>query len=99
MSCQVMELAAVAQKEVSCSASRVNQDKQVEYLEDELFGHLPSELGSAKVAISSCLLVDWPLQLQFPKGGNRRKITSEVSLDCQHIRRLYQCCFFQNVFM
>lgn len=33
---------------------------------DELFGHLPSKLCSAKVAVGGCLLVDWPLQVQLP---------------------------------
>lgn len=71
MSCHVIELAVVAHKEMSCSASRVNQEKQVEYLEDKLFGHLPSKLWSTEVAISSCLLVDGPLQVQFPRGEYR----------------------------
>jgi len=49
-------------------------DWQMELLEDKLFWHLPRKLWSSKVAIGSCLLVDWPLQLQIPanitKGCN-----------------------------
>lgn len=38
----------------------------MEYLEDKLFGNLPSKLRAAKVAVRGCLLVDGPLQVQFP---------------------------------
>lgn len=38
-----------------------------EYLEDKLFGDLPSKLWSTKVAVRGCLLVDRPLQVQFPE--------------------------------
>ena len=46
----------------------VDRDGQLR-LEDKLFGHLPAKLCSAKVAVRGCLLVDWPLKLQFPGGG------------------------------
>lgn len=38
----------------------------MEYLEDKLFGNLPSKLWSAEVAVRGCLLVDRPLQVQLP---------------------------------
>ena len=44
----------------------VDQEEQVEYLEDKLFGNFPSKLWSAEVAVRGCLLVDWPLQVQLP---------------------------------
>lgn len=44
-----------------------DQDVQVEYLVDKLFGDFPAKLWSAKVAIGGRLLVDWPLQIQFPE--------------------------------
>lgn len=97
MSCHVIELAAVAHKEMSCSASRVNQEKQVEYLEDKLFGHLPSKLWSAEVAIRSCLLVDWPLQVQFPRGEYRTNATREKRQSAHH--RTLPVLFFQFLFL
>lgn len=56
----------------------VDQDTQVEYLEDELFGHLPGKLLSAEVAVRGCLLVDRPLQVQFPRGGHGRSESPQV---------------------
>ena len=62
-----MQPAVEVHKEASRSAPRrIRQDRQVEYLQDEMFGHLPAKLCSAKVAIGGCTLVDWSLQVQFP---------------------------------
>lgn len=61
----MVELAVVAHIEASCPSFN-RSGKRAENLEDKLFGHLPSELWSAKVAVGGCLLVDRPLQVQFP---------------------------------
>ena len=62
----------VAHEQLSIRTSRRR------YLEDELLGHLPGKLWSTEVAVRGCLLVDGPLQVQFPEGGNRGNESSEV---------------------
>lgn len=65
----------VAHKEALWSVSMlVGRDEQTEYLELEFLGNLPSELWTAKVAIGGCLLVDRPLQLQFPGRTQQKQI-------------------------
>lgn len=70
MSYQLMELAVVAHTE----AGRSDQDRQVEYLQDKLFGNLPRKLWPAEVAIRGCFLVDRPLQIQFPDNDSWTQI-------------------------
>lgn len=62
----------------SCS-SEIDQEKQVKKLEDQIFGHLPSKLGSAEVAVGGRVLVDGPLQVEFPGKDKRGRGMDSVS--------------------
>lgn len=74
-------------------------ERQVVKLKDELFGHLPWKPLSAEVAVCGCLLVDGPLQIQFPseeteekkfRGGNPyRSYLFMVSMRHDHIMCLF----------
>ena len=83
-------------------------DRQVVKLKDERFGHLPWKPFSAKVAICGCLLVNGPLQIQFPSEetvekklscGNHtnRSYLFMVSIMQDYINACFFCCLVLNL--